>query len=76
VIKWAPIDDDGNFLLDEFEKLHTPKTRMVAITQMSNALGTVVAVKDVVRLAACARRSRSGRRIASGGPYGCRCCVT
>src|SRR5499427_8002908 len=51
VIKWAPIDDDGNFLLDEFEKLLTSKTRMVAITQMSNALGTVVPVKDVVRLA-------------------------
>src|SRR6516162_10272965 len=51
VIKWAPIDDDGHFLLDEFEKLLTSKTRMVAITQMSNALGTVVPVKDVVRLA-------------------------
>ena len=51
VIKWAPIDDDGNFLLDEFEKLITPRTRMVAITQMSNALGTVVPVKEVARLA-------------------------
>src|SRR5499433_196138 len=51
VIKWAPIDDDGNFQLDEFEKLLTPRTRMVAITHMSNALGTVVPVKDVVRLA-------------------------
>lgn len=51
VIKWAPVDDDGNFLLDEFEKLLTPRTRMVAITQMSNALGTIVPVKDVVRMA-------------------------
>lgn len=51
VIKWAPIDDDGNFLLDEFEKLLTARTKMVAITHMSNALGTVVPVKDVVRLA-------------------------
>ncbi|HEY1153966.1 MAG TPA: cysteine desulfurase [Pseudolabrys sp.] len=51
VIKWAPVDDDGNFLLDEFEKLLTPRTRMVAITQMSNALGTIVPVKDVVRIA-------------------------
>src|SRR4249920_2787494 len=51
VIKWAPVDDEGNFLLDEFEKLLTPRTRMVAIMQMSNALGTVVPVKDVVRLA-------------------------
>jgi cysteine desulfurase / selenocysteine lyase len=51
VIKWAPIDDDGNFLLDEFEKLLTDRTRMVAITHMSNMLGTVVPVKEVTRLA-------------------------
>jgi cysteine desulfurase/selenocysteine lyase len=51
VIKWAPIDDDGNFLLDEFEKLLTSHTKLVAVTHMSNALGTVVPVKDVVRIA-------------------------
>ncbi len=51
VIKWAPIDKDGNFLIEEFEKLLGPRTRMVAITQMSNALGTIVPVKEVVRLA-------------------------
>ncbi|WP_061026772.1 cysteine desulfurase [Bradyrhizobium sp. CCH5-F6] len=51
VIKWAPVDDEGNFLIDEFEKLLTPKTKLVAITQMSNALGTIVPVKDVVRIA-------------------------
>jgi cysteine desulfurase/selenocysteine lyase len=51
VMKWAPVDDDGNFFLDEFEKLLTPRTKLVAITQMSNVLGTVVPVKDVVRLA-------------------------
>src|SRR5262249_40151609 len=51
VIKWAPIDEDGNFLIDEFERLLTERTRMVAITHMSNALGTVVPVKEVVRRA-------------------------
>ncbi|RTE88687.1 cysteine desulfurase [Bradyrhizobium sp. LVM 105] len=51
VIKWAPVDDEGNFLIDEFEKLLTPKTKLVAITQMSNALGTIVPVKEVVRIA-------------------------
>src|SRR5204863_3910295 len=51
VIKWAPVDEEGNFLLDEFEKLLTPRTRMVAITHMSNALGTIVPVKEVVRIA-------------------------
>ena len=51
VIKWAPVDDGGNFLIEEFEKLLTPKTRIVAITHMSNALGTIVPVKEVVRIA-------------------------
>ncbi len=51
VIKWAPVDEDGNFLIGEFEKLLGPRTKMVAITQMSNALGTVVPVKEVIRLA-------------------------
>jgi cysteine desulfurase/selenocysteine lyase len=51
VIKWAPVDDEGNFLIEEFEKLLTPRTKLVAVTQMSNALGTVVPVKDVVRIA-------------------------
>ena len=41
VIKWAPVDDEGNFLLDEFEKLLSPRTKIVAITHMSNVLGTV-----------------------------------
>jgi cysteine desulfurase / selenocysteine lyase len=51
VIKWAPVDEDGNFLLEEFEKLFTSRTKMVAITQMSNAFGTIVPVKEVVRIA-------------------------
>jgi cysteine desulfurase/selenocysteine lyase len=51
VIKWAPVDDDGNFLLDEFEKLLSPRTKIVAITQMSNMLGTIVPVQEVIRLA-------------------------
>jgi cysteine desulfurase/selenocysteine lyase len=51
VLKWAPVSDSGEFLLDEFEKLLTPKTKIVAITQMSNALGTVVPVKEVIKMA-------------------------
>src|SRR5205085_3321718 len=51
VLKWAPVDDDGNFLLDEFERLLGPRTKMVAITHMSNALGTIVPIKEVIRLA-------------------------
>src|ERR1700736_1489942 len=39
VIKWAPVDDEGHFLVDEFEKLIGPRTKMVAITHMSKLLG-------------------------------------
>ncbi|MGO4571781.1 cysteine desulfurase [Microvirga sp. 2TAF3] len=51
VIKWAPVDDEGNFLLDEFEKLLSPRTKIVAITHMSNVLGTVTPMKDIIRIA-------------------------
>jgi len=51
VIKWAPVDDEGHFLVDEFEKLIGPRTRLVAVTHMSNMLGTLVPVKEVTRIA-------------------------
>jgi cysteine desulfurase/selenocysteine lyase len=51
VIKWAPVDDEGHFLIDEFEKLLTPRTKLVAITHMSNMLGTRVPAKEVARIA-------------------------
>src|SRR6478752_243377 len=51
VLKWAPISDDGELLLDKFEALLTPRTKMVAITHMSNVLGTIVSIKEVVRMA-------------------------
>jgi cysteine desulfurase/selenocysteine lyase len=51
VLKWAPISDDGDFLVDEFAKLLTPRTKLVAITHMSNVLGTIVPIKAVIELA-------------------------
>jgi len=50
-IKVAPIDAHGNFLLEEFETLLGPRTRLVAITHTSNALGTVTPAAEIVRLA-------------------------
>ena len=49
--------DDGEFELDEFERLLTERTRMVAITHMSNVLGTVVPIKEV-----CGSRMRAAFR--------------
>lgn len=51
VIKWAPVHDDGGFDLEAFEKLFTPRTKIVAITQMSNVTGTIVPIREVTRIA-------------------------
>jgi cysteine desulfurase/selenocysteine lyase len=48
---WAPVDDEGVFHIEEFEKCLTERTKLVAITQMSNALGTVTPIKEIVRIA-------------------------
>src|SRR3984957_3874680 len=50
ILKWAPIDDAGNLLLSEFEELLGPRTKLVAASQVSNALGTVVPVDKIVEL--------------------------
>ncbi|WP_406815015.1 family 2A encapsulin nanocompartment cargo protein cysteine desulfurase [Mycobacterium sp. M23085] len=50
ILKVAPIDDAGNLLLNEFEDLLGPRTKLVAASQVSNALGTVVPVDQVVEL--------------------------
>ena len=51
VIKWAGVDDDGVFDLAAFEKLLSPRTKIVAIAHMSNVLGTVTPLKEIVALA-------------------------
>jgi cysteine desulfurase/selenocysteine lyase len=50
ILKVAPVDDAGNLLLSEFEELLGPKTKLVAATQVSNALGTVTPVEKIVEL--------------------------
>ncbi len=51
VLKWAPISDEGEFLIDEFERLLTSRTKIVALTHMSNVLGTIVPIKQVIEIA-------------------------
>lgn len=48
---WVPVDDLGTFHVEEFEKRLTDRTRLVAITHMSNALGTVTPIKEICRIA-------------------------
>lgn len=50
-LKVIPVDDHGQILLDSFRKLITPRTKIVAISHVSNALGTVVPVAEVIQIA-------------------------
>jgi cysteine desulfurase/selenocysteine lyase len=51
ILRIAPVDDDGQILLDEYEKLLGPKTRLVSLTQVSNALGTITPAHQMVQMA-------------------------
>lgn len=51
VLRVVPVDDAGEFDLDAYAKLLTPRTRLVAVTHVSNAIGSVVPVRQVVKLA-------------------------
>jgi cysteine desulfurase/selenocysteine lyase len=50
-LKVAPIDDRGELLLDEFASLIGPRTKIVAVTHVSNALGTVTPLREMIELA-------------------------
>jgi cysteine desulfurase/selenocysteine lyase len=51
VIRFAPINDDGDIIISDFEKLITSKTKIVAITHLSNVTGTIVPVKEIIEIA-------------------------
>jgi cysteine desulfurase/selenocysteine lyase len=70
---WAPVDDLGAFHIEEFEKRLTDRTKLVAITHMSNALGTVTPVKEIVRIAHARGIQGSGRRQPERRAYADRC---
>ena len=62
ILRVAPIDDRGQVLLDEYEKLLNPRTRLVSFTHVSNALGTINPVKEMVAMA-----HRHGARVLVDG---------
>lgn len=51
VLKVIPMNDQGELLMEDYEKLFTDKTRIVSITQVSNVLGTINPVDDIIRIA-------------------------
>lgn len=48
---WAPVDEQGAFHVEDFVKCLTERTKLIAITHMSNALGTIVPVKEICKIA-------------------------
>ncbi len=50
-LKVIPVNDRGELIMEEYQKLLSPKTKMVAVNHVSNALGTVNPVKEIIRLA-------------------------
>ena len=61
-LRIAPVDDDGQIWLDEYEKLLNPRTRLVSITHVSNALGTILPVREMIQMA-----HRHGARVLVDG---------
>ena len=50
-LRIIPVNDDGEILLDEYRKLLSPKTKLVAVSQASNALGIILPVKKIIEIA-------------------------
>ncbi|HEY0907487.1 MAG TPA: family 2A encapsulin nanocompartment cargo protein cysteine desulfurase [Methylophilus sp.] len=62
VLKVIPVDDDGQILLEAYQKLLTARTKLVSFTQVSNALGTVTPAKEMIEMA-----HRAGARVLLDG---------
>jgi len=61
-LRVAPVDDTGQVILEEYEKLLSPRTRLVAVAQVSNALGTITPVREIIEAA-----HRHGARVLVDG---------
>jgi cysteine desulfurase/selenocysteine lyase len=61
-LRVVPVDDRGQIILEEYEKLLGPRTRLVSVSQVSNALGTIVPVKEMIEMA-----HRHGARVLVDG---------
>jgi cysteine desulfurase/selenocysteine lyase len=61
-LKVGPVDDDGQILLNEYERLFTPRTKLASFTHVSNALGTILPVQEMTEIA-----HRHGARVLVDG---------
>jgi len=51
IIKFAPVNDDGDIIISKFKDLITAKTKIIAVTHLSNVTGTIVPIKEIVEIA-------------------------
>ena len=51
IIKFAPINDEGDIIIEKFKELITSKTKIIAVTHLSNVTGTIVPIKEIVEIA-------------------------
>ena len=51
IIKFAPINDEGDIIIEKFKELVTSKTKIIAVTHLSNVTGTIVPIKEIVEIA-------------------------
>ena len=67
VLQWVDVRDDGSLDADAVDAAIGPKTKLVAITHMSNVLGTVTPLKEIVARGACQGRAGAGRWLPGRG---------
>lgn len=65
VIRVAPVDDNGDIILEEYERLLGPRTRIVSITHIANAIGTVMPIREMTAMA-----KRHGATVVIDGAQG------
>ncbi len=65
VIRVAPVDDNGDIILEKYERLLNPRTRVVSVTHISNALGTVMPIREMTAMA-----KRHGATVVIDGAQG------
>lgn len=65
VIRVAPVDDNGDLILEEYERLLGPRTRVVSITHIANAIGTVMPIREMTQMA-----KRAGATVVIDGAQG------
>ena len=51
IIKFAPINEDGDIIIDKLKELITSRTKIIAVTHLSNVIGTIVPIKEIIEIA-------------------------